>query len=29
MLQLEKTPGITRLRDFDLITYFGTSYERR
>ncbi len=29
MLQLAKTSGITRLRNFDLITYFGTSYERR
>ena len=29
MLQLEKTSGISRLRDLGLITYFGTSYERR
>ena len=28
MLQLEKTSGISRLCDFDLITYFGTSCER-
>lgn len=29
MLQLEKTSGISRLRDLGLITYFGISYERR
>ncbi|MBS7163963.1 MAG: hypothetical protein KH044_02990 [Veillonella sp.] len=29
MLQLEKASGISRLRDFDLITYFDTSCERR
>lgn len=29
MLQLAKSSGISRLRDFDLMTYFGTSYERR
>lgn len=29
MLQLEKASGISRLRDFDLITYFCTSCERR
>lgn len=29
MLQLEKTSGISRLRNLGLITYFGTSYERR
>lgn len=29
MLQLAKTSGISRLRDLGLITYFGTSYERR
>ena len=29
MLQLEKPSAISRLRDFDLITYFGTSCERR
>lgn len=29
MHQLEKTSGISRLLDFDLITYFCTSYERR
>ena len=29
MLKLEKTSGISRLRDLGLITYFGTSYERR
>lgn len=29
MLQLEKASGISRLRDFDLITYFGTCCERR
>ena len=28
MLQLEKTSGISRLCDFDLIMYFGTSCER-
>lgn len=28
MLQLEKTSCISRLRDFNLITYFGTSCER-
>lgn len=29
MLQLGKASGISRLRDFDLITYFGTCCERR
>ena len=29
MLQLEKASDISRLRDFDLITYFDTSCERR
>ena len=29
MLQLEKSSGIAQLRDFDLITYFDTSCERR
>lgn len=29
MLQLAKASGISRLRDFDLITYFDTSCERR
>lgn len=29
MLQLAKTSCISRLRDLGLITYFGTSYERR
>ena len=29
MLQLEKTSGISRLRNLGLITYFGTSYDRR
>ena len=29
MLQLEKASGISRLRDFDLITYIDTSCERR
>lgn len=28
MLQLEKSSAISRLRDFDLIMYFGTSCER-
>lgn len=28
MLQLEKSSAISRLRDFALITYFGTSCER-
>ena len=29
MVQLEKSSGIAQLRDFDLITYFDTSCERR
>lgn len=28
MLQLEKPSAVSRLRDFALITYFGTSCER-
>lgn len=29
MLQLAKSAGIAQFRDLGLITYFGTSYERR
>ena len=29
MLQLAKSSGIAQVRDFNLIMYFGTSYERR